>query len=97
LSIAAQLRLSLERALQPLRLEIVDESARHHGHAGWRPEGETHFRVVVVSAAFAGQSRVARQRLVHAAAGELLQGRIHALSIRALTPDEAAAETPSAG
>ncbi|MEK0083388.1 BolA family protein [Benzoatithermus flavus] len=88
--IAMQLRTSLERALAPEHLEIVDESVRHHGHAGWRPEGETHFRVLVVSAVFAGRSRLERQRMVHAAAAGLLRERIHALSIRALTPEEAA-------
>ena len=89
-TVAAQLRSGLERALQPSRLEIEDESARHHGHAGWREGGETHFRVLVVSASFDGRSRIERQRLVHAAAGDLLAERIHALSIRALTPAEAA-------
>lgn len=88
--VAAQLRRAIEHALAPIRLEIVDESARHHGHAGSRPEGETHFAVVVVSSAFAGRSRLERQRLVHAAAADLLRERIHALSIRALTPEEAA-------
>ena len=88
-SVAAALRESLERALAPTRLEVVDESALHRGHAGSRPEGETHFRVAVESAAFAGLSRVARQRLVHQAAGDLLRGgRIHALSIRAFAPGE---------
>ena len=88
--VAAQLRHAIERALAPIRLEIVDESARHHGHAGSRPEGETHFAVVVVSSAFAGRSRLERQRLIHAAAADLLRERVHALSIRALTPEEAA-------
>lgn len=90
-TVAEQLRANLERALQPNRLEIVDESARHHGHAGWREGGETHFRIVLVSAGFDGKSRIERQRLVHAAAGDLLVERIHALSIKALTPAEAAA------
>jgi BolA protein len=91
MAVAAELRQSLEVALQPVRLEIVDESARHHGHAGWREGGETHFRVLVVSARFDGLSRLERQRLVHAAAAGLLRERIHALSIRALTSGEAAA------
>jgi BolA protein len=90
-SVAEQLRVSLEGALRPTRLEIVDESARHHGHAGWREAGETHFRVVVVSDRFRGKSRIERQRLVHAAAGALLVERIHALSISALAPGEAPA------
>ena len=79
---------ALQRDLRPERLEIEDESARHHGHAGWREGGETHFRVLVVAACFAGRSRIERQRLVHAAAGELLRERIHALSITALAPGE---------
>ncbi|MFO1071517.1 MAG: BolA family protein [Geminicoccaceae bacterium] len=89
MSVADGLRQRIERALSPLALEIEDESARHHGHAGSRPEGETHFRVTVVSAAFTGLARLARQRLVHAAVADLLQARIHALSIKALTPVEA--------
>jgi BolA protein len=87
--IATALRAALESALKPAKLEVVDDSARHQGHTGSRPEGETHFRVLVVSPAFAGLSRVDRQRLVHAAAAELLRERIHAMSIRALTPEEA--------
>ncbi len=89
MKVAQQLRHRLEQALAPTRLEIVDESASHHGHAGWREGGETHFQVLVVSPHFDGLSRIARQRLVHAAAAELLRGPIHALSIRALAPAEA--------
>lgn len=89
MSVAEELRERLERALQPTLLEIVDESASHHGHAGWREGGETHFRVHVVSSRFDGLNRIDRQRLVHGAAAELLRARIHALSIRALTPKEA--------
>jgi BolA protein len=73
-----------------VRLEIVDDSHRHAGHAGARPEGETHFSVTVVSAAFAGLSRVDRQRRVHAALAAELRTRVHALALRTLTPDEAA-------
>jgi BolA family transcriptional regulator, general stress-responsive regulator len=90
-STAEQLRARLERALRPTRVEIMDESERHRGHGGWREGGESHFRVVVVSERFHGLSRVDRQRLVHEAAAELLRERIHALSIRALTPTEAEA------
>jgi BolA protein len=90
MSVAQELRLALERALQPEAVAIVDESARHHGHAGWREGGETHFRVEVVAACFAGRSRIERQRLVHAAAADLLRERIHALSIAALAPGEGA-------
>ncbi len=88
MSVAEELRERLEQALQPKLLDIVDESAKHHGHAGWREGGETHFRVHVVSSAFDGLSRIDRQRLVHGAAADLLRERIHALSIRALTPNE---------
>lgn len=88
MSVATRLRACLEGALAPASLAIEDESAQHHGHAGSREEGETHFRVVVVSQAFTGRSRIERQRLVHTAAAELLQERIHALSITALTPEE---------
>ena len=91
MSVAEQLRAALERALHPTRLEITDDSERHRGHGGWREGGESHFRVVVVSERFRGLSRVDRQRLVHEAAAELLRERIHALSIRALTPTEAEA------
>ena len=91
MSVAASLRAALERALHPIELVIEDESARHHGHAGWRDGGETHFRVEIVAACFAGRSRIERQRLVHAAAADLLRERIHALSIAARAPGEAGA------
>ena len=88
MSVAQALRDALERELAPEELVIVDESARHHGHAGWREGGETHFRVELVAACFAGRSRIERQRLVHAAAADLLKERIHALSIAAAAPGE---------
>lgn len=78
----------LRRSLAPTRLEIVDDSARHEGHAGWRPGGETHFRVEVVSPAFAGKSRVERHRLVNAVLAEELSGPVHALQVKTLTPEE---------
>ena len=86
--VANELRRRLEAALGPERIGIEDQSARHAGHTGARPEGETHFRVVVVSDAFAARSRVERQRLVYAAAGDLLRTDIHALSVVALAPGE---------
>ena len=79
---------SLTLALSPARLEIVDESHRHAGHAGARPEGESHFRLTVVCAAFEGKSRVDRQRLVYGALAELMASRIHALALTTLTPAE---------
>ena len=78
----------LRDALAPVRLEIVDESARHQGHAGHDPRGETHFHVTVVSAAFAGKSRVARQRMVYDLLAAELAERVHALSLSTLAPDE---------
>ena len=89
MSVADSIREKLTRTLAPGSLEIVDESARHAGHVGARPEGETHFRVRVVSDLFRGQSRIARQRLVHDVLAEELRTRVHALSLVTLTPEEA--------
>jgi BolA family transcriptional regulator, general stress-responsive regulator len=89
--VAGLIRSRLEAALAPEEIELVDESHLHAGHAGARPEGESHFRLRIVSGAFEGESRVARQRRVFAALGDLMQTDIHALSITALTPEEAAA------
>ena len=86
--VADRIKDKLTAALSPTRLEVVDESHLHAGHVGARPEGETHFRVEIVAAAFAGQNRVARQRLVNAALAEELADRVHALSMKTLTPDE---------
>jgi BolA protein len=84
------IRTRLQTALAPERLEIEDESRLHAGHAGARVGGESHFRALVVSARFEGVGRVARQRMVYAALGELMSGpgAIHALALRTLTPDE---------
>lgn len=81
------LRQRLQAAFSPSRLEIVDDSQRHAGHAGARGGGG-HFRVLIVSAAFAGQSPLARHRAVYAALDGLLQSEIHALAIDARVPDE---------
>ena len=82
------LRERLTAAFEPSRLEIIDESGKHAGHAGARPEGETHFTVEIESAAFEGLSRVARQRLVNQAVAEQFAAGLHALSIRARAPGE---------
>jgi len=66
----------------PRRLEIVDDSERHRGHAGYREGGESHFRVTIAADAFAPMSRLERHRAVHAALGARLTGRIHALSLK---------------
>jgi BolA family transcriptional regulator, general stress-responsive regulator len=87
--VADAIRQKLTAALTPSRLDLIDESTKHAGHAGARPEGESHFRMLIVAPTFAGKSRLERQRLVFAALGDLMQTDIHALSITALTPDEA--------
>lgn len=80
----------LDHALAPSRLAVVNESALHAGHMGDDGSGESHFRVEVESNAFTGLSRVARQRLVNRALGEMIApGGIHALAIRATAPGEA--------
>ncbi|MEK9945226.1 MAG: BolA family protein [Alphaproteobacteria bacterium] len=75
-------------ALEPLELDVVDQSEAHRGHAGWRDGGETHFDLRVVSAAFEGLSRVQRQRLVLDALKEEFDAGLHALSIKARAPGE---------
>lgn len=86
--VAQRIRDKLTAALQPLRLEICDELHRHAGHAGARPEGESHFHVEIVAAAFAGESRIARQRRVYALLTDELAGPVHALGLTTLTPEE---------
>ena len=82
------MRKKLSAAFSPDRLEIEDDSARHHGHAGATPGGESHFNVVIEAPAFTGMGRVQRQRAVYAALSEELAGQVHALSVRALAPGE---------
>lgn len=81
------IRERLTAALAPEHLEIIDESAKHAGHEGARTGGG-HFQVTVVSASFSGKSLLERHRLVYAALGDAMQSEIHALSIKALAPDE---------
>jgi BolA protein len=92
MTVAETIEAKLKAALAPVRLAIVDESHRHAGHAGARPEGETHFRVEIVADAFTGLSRVARHRLVTSALAEELAGPVHALGLKTMTPAEAAAD-----
>jgi len=84
-----RIRALLTQALSPVSLDVSDDSHRHAGHAGARG-GQGHFGVDIVSAAFAGKLPLARHRLVYAALGGMMQTDIHALAIRARTPDEAA-------
>jgi len=88
MSVAETIRHKLTERFAPARLAIVDESHRHAGHAGARPEGETHFAVTITSAVFAGLGRVARQRLVYDALKQELAASVHALSLTTLAPDE---------
>lgn len=86
--IAAEIHARLTAALSPTRLVVRDDSERHRGHSGHDERGESHFTVEVEAAAFAGQSRLARQRAVNAALAELLEERVHALAIVARAPGE---------
>ena len=88
MQVKAAIEKKLAAALAPQRLSVVDESHRHAGHAGARPQGETHFRVEIVSPAFAGLNRVARQRLVHDVLAAELKGPVHALALQTRTPEE---------
>ena len=81
----------LQQQFAPVLLQIDDDSARHAGHAGAAPGGETHYRVLLVSAAFNGMSRIARSRRVHAALGGEFAGGLHALTLGLRTPEEHAA------
>jgi BolA protein len=88
MSVAEIMRSKLVAALAPQRLVVRDESHLHTGHAGARAGGGSHFRVLIVSAAFEGQGPVARQRAVNAALKEELSGPVHALAMKTLTPRE---------
>jgi len=79
-------RLSAE--LAPLSLNVINDSASHHGHAGDDGSGESHFTVEIESAVFEGQSRLNRQRLVNKALGDMMRDKVHALVIRARAPGE---------
>ncbi len=83
-----RIRAALESALQPVALEVLDDSHKHAGHEGAR-DGRGHFTVRIVSAAFAGRPPLARHRAVYAALGDMMETDIHALAIEARTPDEA--------
>jgi BolA protein len=87
LSVGAEIRSRLA-ALEPVSLELVDESEAHRGHAGYREGGSTHWRLSIVSPRFSGKPTVARHRMVYQALGELMQNPIHALAITARAPEE---------
>ena len=78
----------LRKAFAPESLHVEDESHRHEGHPGYRPGGESHFRLYIVSEAFRGKSRLERHRMINAALANELKGRVHALAIHAAAPGE---------
>jgi BolA family transcriptional regulator, general stress-responsive regulator len=86
--VATEMLARLNSALSPTAIELSDDSEQHRGHGGYNPAGESHFSLAIESAAFAGKSRVERQRMVYAALGDLMRERVHALSIRATVPGE---------
>jgi BolA protein len=86
--VAAEMIRRLNAALAPGRLELIDDSEKHRAHGGYNPAGESHFTLTIECAAFAGRTPVERQRMIHAALGDLVGGRVHALSIRAVAPGE---------
>ena len=92
----AKVRERLTQALQPTSLELIDESARHAGHAG-AASGGGHYIVRIVSAAFQDKSPIQRHRLVYDAVGDMLHTEIHALSIQAKTPQEFSESNPTQG
>ena len=86
-----RIRARLTEAFAPSTLIVEDDSAHHAGHAGARPEGETHYSVRIVSAQFAGLSRVERQRRIHMALDPEFRSGLHALSLKAFSPSEPSA------
>jgi BolA family transcriptional regulator, general stress-responsive regulator len=86
--VATEMLRRLNSAISPTRIELVDDSEAHRGHGGYNPAGESHFSLTIESPAFAGKSRVERQRMVYAALGDLMRERVHALSIRASAAGE---------
>lgn len=88
MTVADTMRDKLSAAFAPAQLTVADESAKHHGHAGARPEGETHFRVAIVSPIFSGLSRIERQRRIYSVLVAEMSGPVHALSLTAQTPEE---------
>jgi BolA protein len=86
-NVGAEIRNRLS-TLEPVALDLEDESAKHAGHAGAAPGGQTHWRLSIVSPRFAGKPTVARHRMVYQALGELMQHPIHALAITARSPEE---------
>jgi BolA protein len=89
MSAEALIKERLMIALEPQRLDVVNESELHAGHRGSPGTGESHFRLLIVSPKFLGKSRVERHRMVNEALGDLMQGRVHAMAMRTYAPGEA--------
>ncbi len=88
-TLASEIESLLTAAFAPTRLAVINDSARHSGHSGDDGSGESHFTVEIESAAFAGVSRLQRQRMVNAALGDIPGQRVHALAVKARAPGEA--------
>lgn len=86
--VAAEMLRRLNSAISPASIQLVDDSEQHRGHGGYNPSGESHFSLQIESPAFSGKNRVQRQRMIYAAIGDLMESRVHALSIRATAPGE---------
>lgn len=86
MTIADRIRSKLTGAFQPDALNVVDESHLHKGHAGHRPEGESHFRITITAEAFRGQNRVAAHRMIYDALADEIAAGVHALAIKAKAP-----------
>jgi BolA family transcriptional regulator, general stress-responsive regulator len=86
--VAREMTARLTAALAPTQLELSDDSEAHRGHGGYNPAGESHFSLAIESPLFAGKNRVQRQRMVYQALGELMDERVHALSIKVRAPGE---------
>ncbi|MDM7956168.1 BolA family transcriptional regulator [Blastomonas sp.] len=85
---ASEIENRLRTALSPLQLDVINDSAKHSGHMGDDGSGESHFTVIIESAAFTGKSRLERQRMVNAALGDLPGQKVHAMAIKARAPGE---------
>ncbi|MCO4052591.1 MAG: BolA family transcriptional regulator [Bosea sp.] len=97
MTVKERITATLQLALTPESLVVIDESHQHAGHGGWREGGETHFRVEIVASAFAGRSRIERHRMVNALLAAELADRVHALALATRTPEEAAGASGTSG
>jgi BolA family transcriptional regulator, general stress-responsive regulator len=86
--VATEMLRRLNSALSPTSIELIDDSEQHRGHRGYNPAGESHFTLRIESPAFEGKNRVERQRMIYGALGDLMEARVHALSIRTTAPGE---------